>query len=59
MDVTKPRYLVLFVKQDEKCLEELTILEEIYVLTTFDKKFKRKARSESKVASIATLVHVA
>ena len=38
MDVKKPSLLLLFVQQDEKYLEELTCLEEPYVLTTFGKK---------------------
>ena len=59
MDVTKPNLLSLFVQQDEKCLEWLTSLEETYVLTTFGKKPMRKVRSESKLASLPTVVHVA
>ena len=59
MDDTKPSLLSLCEQQDEKCLEELTSLEETNVLTTFRKKSMRKIRSESEIASIPTVLQVA
>ena len=59
MDVTNPSLLLLFVQQDEKCLEELTSIKETYVVTTFGKMSMRKVRSESRLASTTTVVHVA
>ena len=59
MNVTKPSLLLLFVQQDENCLEELTSLKETYVSKTFGKKSMTKVRSKSKLASILTVVHVA
>ena len=59
MEATKPSLFFVFVQQGENSLDELTGLEEIYVLTTFGQKFQRKLHSESKLSSTPTVVHLA
>ena len=56
MEVMKPSLLLLIVQQDEKCLEQSTSLEETYVSA---KKSMKKVRSQSKLASKPSVVHIA
>ena len=57
--LTKRSSVLLFVQPDEKLLEELTKVKEIYFLTTFRNKSQRKIRSQSKRSAKRTAVHIA
>ena len=56
--ITKPSSLLLFVQLHKNCLEESTKAKETYFLTIFSKRFIRKIRSQSKLASQVTAVHI-
>ena len=56
--VTKPSLIFLFVVQDKKSLEMSTSRKETYFLKIFGNKSMRKVRSESKLVSKPTIVHI-